>query len=178
MSAHKYSTQQDETDGKVRYFFYSIGPAIITKSIEYSPLQILNGRMVYNLGFGDYDISTNNVDDKGIRNNGDAFKVFNTVLSTIPVFFNGHPHDVVLVQGSDSTEEFITGCKLSCKKKCTNICKNANRRISNYRNYVNRHFDDLSINYSFFGGFNKGQRQGLHQYSPGEEYDFILVLKK
>ncbi len=172
MSAHKYNTQQEITNGKDRYLFYSIGPDVITKVIEYSPIQVLNGRMVYNLGFGDYDITTNTVNDKSIRNNGDPFKVFNTVLSTIPAFFNKHPNDV------DSTEEFFANCKLTCKKGCTDNCRNANRRITSYRNYVNQHYDDLSVSYSFFGGFNDVPQKGLHAYTPGEKYDFILVLKK
>jgi hypothetical protein len=71
-------------------------------------------------------------------NNGDAYKVFKTVLTTIPLFFENYGSGILMVQGSDGRPEFIETCRLTCKKKCTDECKNYNRRINIYRGYADK----------------------------------------
>ncbi len=58
----------------------------ITKVIQYQYVMDLGGRAVFNLGFGDFDLDTRRVSDAVISNNGDPYRIFNTVLSTIPLF--------------------------------------------------------------------------------------------
>ena len=71
----------------------------------------MNGKQVFNLGFGDYDITTDTLDDKINSNNGDHYRVFNTVLSTIPTFFDAYKGAILMVNGSDGTQKFVEFCK-------------------------------------------------------------------
>jgi hypothetical protein len=61
------------------------------------------GRRVYNLGFGDYDLDTDSISDDLTTNNGDPYKVFHTVLHTIPQFFETYSDAMMMVLGSDPT---------------------------------------------------------------------------
>jgi hypothetical protein len=49
----------------------------IDKIIQFSSTNYLN---VYNLGFGDKDVITGEIDDKVVSNNGDSEKVLGTVV--------------------------------------------------------------------------------------------------
>ena len=61
------------------------------------------GQRVYNLGFGDYDLDTDSISDDLTTNNGDPYKVFHTVLHTIPQFFETYSDAMMMVLGSDPT---------------------------------------------------------------------------
>ena len=177
-----YKTKKISDDEEIKYVFYSTGKRTISKLVAYTVLGGLNHRTVYNLGFGDYDSVTNTIVDDTISDNGDMMTVFNTVLHTIPVFFDNHPHDVITVQGSDSDDDdhmFEQKCRTGCKKKCTETCKNLNRRISIYKWFVRRHFDELIKEYLIFGSY-KENKTNFTQYNPteDEEYVAIMVYKK
>lgn len=172
-----YITQQIADASKIRYLFESNGLRKIIKIIEYTPVGNVSGRTVYNLGFGDYDENNKKVLDDTNSNNGDMRIVFNTVLSTVPLFFAQNPEAVIIVGGSDNHTDFIRQCKPSCKKKCTGKCKNYQRRIKTYRYYVDKNFKELSSEFIFFGR-NKSNDDGFVQYIPMQEYDDILVYKK
>jgi hypothetical protein len=73
-------------------------------------------------------------------NNGDVFKVFNTVLITIPMFFENFNNAILMVQGSDGRPAFIENCQSTCRKQYVDACKNFNRRINIYRHYVDRNY--------------------------------------
>lgn len=167
----------DNNDTKVQYLFESKGEKLIIKAIEYSFLRRFSERKVYNLGFGDYDEQNGSIVDDINSNNGDMRKVFSTVLSTVPKFFAENKDSAIWVQGSDSAEDFKSKCEVDCNKKCTDICKNYNRRIKAYRYYVDRNFVELSKEYIFFGFIN-GENPGFVQYIPNNEYIGILVFKK
>lgn len=179
MNANSYDTEVELDSGKLKYYFESTGQTTVFKAIEYAPFQQINGRQVYNLGFGDYDENTNTISDDSVSNNGDAYKVFNTVLNTIPAFFNTNPGGIIFVQGSDSGDDYFNKCHPTCRKKCTDVCKNAGRRISTYRRYVDKHYDELIKGYSFLGGFiNRTNNQTtIEIYKKGADYDVILVYK-
>ena len=81
-----YETIADVTETGVQYFFISKGTSNIIKAIQYSHALDFQDKKVYNLGFGDYDSKTNSIDDDVISNNGDAYRIFHTVLNTIPHF--------------------------------------------------------------------------------------------
>jgi hypothetical protein len=85
------------------FFFISKGEKDIIKAIQFSFVQELNGRKIYNLGFGDYDLENDKIIDDINTNNGDAYKVLNTALSTIPIFFENFGSEILMVQGSDGS---------------------------------------------------------------------------
>ncbi len=173
-----YKTEVIDTEAsKIQYLFESKGERSIVKAIEYSFVRKLSGRKVYNLGFGDYNEEDGSIIDDVNSNNGDMRKVFSTVLNTVPKFFSEYKESAIWVQGSDSAEDFKSKCEVSCKKKCTDNCKNYNRRIKAYRYYVDRNFVELSKEYIFFG-FTNGDNPDFVQYVPKNEYVGILVFKK
>lgn len=175
-----YETTSTISEGQpsFNYFFTSEGKESVTKMIQYSPFYFMDGKHVYNLGFGNYDSENNCIIDSVNTNNDDMRVVFNTVLHTIPDFFTHRPDDVLFVTGSDNedNEEFIKSCKQSCARNCSLKCRNANRRIRAYSYYVNREFHELSKDYVFFG-----QTWNSHEftkYDVKESYRAIMVFKK
>ena len=172
-----YNTEQTSEEIKIQYLFESVGIKTIIKAIEYTPVAVMGTRTVYNLGFGDFDDELGTIVDDINSNNGDIYIVFNTVLSTVPLFFANNADAVIIVSGSDSHDEFINDCLPTCKKKCEEHCKNYQRRIKTYRYYVDKNFDELSVDYIFFGR-NKRKANTFVQYIPNHEYDDILVYKK
>ncbi len=162
---------------KIQYLFESTGRRSIIKAIEYTPVAKRKGKVVYNLGFGDYDEQNGNIFDNSNSNNGDMRKVFRTVLNTVPTFFREHKDAAIWVQGSDSADKFKELCEVNCKKNCENICKNFNRRIKTYRYYVDKNFVELSKVYTFYG-LTDDEEATLVEYTPKNEYVGILVLKK
>ena len=149
------------------------------KAIQYSFVQELNGKNIYNLGFGDYDFESDIIVDDINTNNGDAYKVFKTVLSTIPIFFENYSSNILMIQGSDGRPEFIEQCRLACKKKCINECKNYNRRITIYCSYINKNYERLSADYHFFGGIKNQEQQTLIEpYQTYKGYDLVFLLQK
>lgn len=162
---------------KIQYFFESSGKEKIIKVIEYSLIDFIGGTAVYNLGFGDFDQKNNNFHDDVNSNNGDLYKVFNTVLNTVPLFFQKFPEVVIMVSGSDSHEAFQKTCHPTCKKNCADVCKNADRRIKIYRYFVDKNYHELSLGYQFFG-LNSLTDNTFVQYLPNINYDKILVYKR
>lgn len=172
-----YATEQIQDEIKIQYLFPSVGQKTIIKIIEYSPVTTIGTRTVYNLGFGDYDETNSAIIDDSNSNNGDIYIVFNTVLSTVPIFFETNPDAVIIVSGSDSHDDFINNCLPNCRKKCVEKCKNHQRRIKTYRYYVDKNFDELCKDFIFFGR-NKNKQSTFVQYIPNQDYDDILVYKK
>lgn len=154
-----------------------MGEKSIIKAIEYRLFRTISGRKVYNLGFGDYDELNGSMIDDINSNNGDMWKVFSTVLNTVPKFFAENKDSAIWVQGSDSAENFRIKCQVNCKKTCNEVCKNFNRRIRTYRYFVDKNFVELSKEYIFFG-FTNRENPDFVQYIPKSEYIGILVFKK
>lgn len=69
----------------------------ITKLVIYIETHLHN---FYNLGFGDKDESTGQIDDEVITNNGDSEKVLATVASTLYIFMDKFPDAMVFATGS------------------------------------------------------------------------------
>ena len=149
-----YPTEQLEAKGKsIRYIFESVGNKSIIKQIEYSYFGNILGSDVYNLGFGDYNVEQDTISDKVNSNNGDMRKVFNTVLSSVPKFFEAHKSAGIWVTGSDE------------------------KRTKIYCFYVNRNFEQLYDDYLFYG-YLKDAEPNLLPYAPKITYNGILVFKK
>lgn len=174
-----YEWKEETSAEGLKFIFISKGVKDIIKAIQYSYVQEFDGRYIYNLGFGNYDLENDSIGDHIITNNGDAYKVFATVLNTIPLFFEYYDNCIVMVQGSDGQPGFKDICKLTCSKKCGSGCKNYKRRINIYRNYVDKHFKELSIEYQFLGGKeNKRKKIFTEIYRCGELYDAVFLFKK
>ena len=171
------TTNAEDEVGKRKFFFESAGKASIIKVVEYTAIQQAGKRVIYNLGFGDYDDATGQVTDSANSNNGDMRRVFSTVLNTVPLFFAGNPYDVIVVQGSDSDEAAAAACWATCRKNCVGRCKNIDRRIKTYRYFVNKHFAMLTRDYVIFGSYRDDMDEFV-QYVLGEDYAAILVYKK
>ncbi len=175
-----YKTQLISNQSKIQYLFESNGITSIIKAIEYAPFKKQNGKTLYNLGFGDYDLSNKTITDDVNSNNGDMRKVFSTVLDTVPLFFKTHKDDAIWIQGSDSSNSFVDDCKKNCRKACdlnVVVCKNFNRRIKIYRYYINKNFTRLIKEYIIFGYTNE-EKPNLIQYIPENEYIGVLIFKK
>ncbi|MBN3581942.1 hypothetical protein JYB64_06045 [Algoriphagus aestuarii] len=147
------------------------------KIVEHSFVEVRGERKVYNLGFGDYNIKTGAFVDDEVFNNGDARLILNSVLSTVPNFFQNNPDDALIVQGSDSSEEFSEKCKSTCKKKCNDQCKKQHQRIRIYCNYLDKNFEKLIKIYIFFG-LPLEDGSDFEQYIPGKSYKSVLIYKK
>jgi len=174
-----YDLEEDKSARDLTFLFISSGEQDIIKAIQYSFVQNLHGRAVYNLGFGDYDPEADVIIDNINTNNGDAYKVLHTVLSTIPGFFRNYPDAYLMVQGSDGRPEFIKNCRTTCTKNCDEECKNFNRRINIYRHYVNKNYEQLNIDYQFLGGAMQADSSiYLEDYATHKAYDSVLLLKR
>ncbi|MCE6990792.1 DUF6934 family protein [Dyadobacter sp. CY323] len=174
-----YDLQEIDMATGYRFLFESEGPRSILKAVRYSYVQVFEDRKVYNLGFGDYDLEKDRIVDQATSNNGDAYKVFQTVLSTVPHFFKHNPEAMLLVQGSDGRSDFVEKCKEACLKRCTEACKKFNQRITIYRNYVEKNFDSLSLAYWFLGGITSADGNiTIERYLLGNKYDAILLFRK
>ena len=126
-----YRIEESIDEVSAKYFFVSVGKSDVIKAVEYQYIQSYKGGDLFNLAFGDYDIETEILNDQINTNNGDHYAVLNTVLSTIPVFFENNPQAILMVQGSDNSKEFIDNCRLQCQKKCSNGCRNIMKKIRN-----------------------------------------------
>ncbi|MDR3296780.1 MAG: hypothetical protein LBS94_00910 [Prevotellaceae bacterium] len=83
---------------RTTFEFTSVGvKGRITKVIQ---LSSTNLNHLYNLGFGDKNEQTGEVDDKVITNNGDAPKVLATVALSVIAFTKEHPDAVIYAIGS------------------------------------------------------------------------------
>lgn len=143
--------------------------------ISYDYIGLYHGRKTFNLGFGDFDPITGTINDNANTANGDVYAVFNTVLNTIPIFFQEFPKYALMVRGSDSGVEFIKRCKSGCKKQCSyGECKNQNRRINTYIKYVNINYDELIKEYLFLGG----DADTIGPFEKGKKYDSVFIYKK
>ena len=91
---------------RTTYYFESVGPqGVIAKVIQFLPItrpdivKFINAP-VYNLGFGDLDLSTMYIDDLADSRNGDKDKVLVTVAGVTLNFIDAYPDVVVYATGS------------------------------------------------------------------------------
>lgn len=176
-----YNTQEDhlESQGILRYYFVSKGKKDIVKTVQYQYVKHFNGTPLFNLGFGDYNLETGVVSDEDVSSNDDQYRVFYTVLNTIPRLFDVYGYVILMVQGSDSRQEFIENCKTNCSRKCNEgDCKKAHRRINIYRNFVDKNFEHLDKEYIFWGGEDLDNQNFIEPYKKGKKYNSVLVMRK
>ncbi|PIY09001.1 MAG: hypothetical protein COZ18_09330 [Flexibacter sp. CG_4_10_14_3_um_filter_32_15] len=120
----------------------------IKKRIEYTETTTPN---VYNLGFGDYDETTNSINDLSVTNNGDSLKVLATVASTVYAFIEKYPNAYILATGS------------------TNV------RTRLYRMGITNNLAEITADFFVFGLTQEGD---WREFEVGEDYEAFLITKK
>lgn len=96
----KYEKYQLESDRKLLLFeFVSVGPkGRIKKIVQYTETNLKD---YFNLGFGDKDENTGEINDLVITNNGDSQQILATVASTVYAFTNKRPDAWIYARGSN-----------------------------------------------------------------------------
>jgi hypothetical protein len=174
-----YDTQELKSENELNLFFISTGKRNIIKAIEYTFIGKYEDKDLYNLGFGDYDIGSDTINDSINTNNRDGRIVFNTVLNTIPTFFTNYPDSMLFIRGSDSKPKFKEDCSKQCRKRCGENCRKFNQRIRIYTSYINLNFEKLNTTYQFFGDIDEAHGQLIkNDYVPGKEYISVLLIKR
>lgn len=131
------------------YEFISEGPkGLIKKLVIYTETTSEN---VYNLGFGDFDESTNGINDLSVTNNGDSLKVLATVASTVYAFTERHPDAWILATGSTSV------------------------RTRLYRMGITNNLAEIETDFIILG-YTKNEE--WEKFIVGEDYEAFLLTKK
>ncbi len=93
---YSYHTQSSLMD----FIFYSNGPrGNIAKAVVYTPREIA-GLKYYNLGFGDLNLKTGDIDDLSVSDNKDRDKILATIAATVLEFTTRFPEVAVYAEGS------------------------------------------------------------------------------
>jgi len=97
----KYERYPLESNRKLLVFeFTSIGPkGKIKKIVQYTETNLKD---YYNLGFGDKNEITGEIDDRSVTNNGDSQLVLATVVSTAYAFTEKYQNAWIYVMGNSS----------------------------------------------------------------------------
>lgn len=96
MKIDKYPVNIGETSMVFEFVSDGINGKI-PKLVIYNETHLHN---FYNLGFGDKDETTGEIDDEVVTNNGDSEKVLATVASTLYTFTDKFPEAMVFATGS------------------------------------------------------------------------------
>ena len=143
MNKHTYPVEIEDDN---IFSFLSIGKnGIILKMVEIAEIQ----EGVYSLGFGDYNFTTESVDDKANSNNGDIEKVLATIFGIMIDFLNKNPSKTIFFAGSTPF------------------------RTQLYQRIVNTYFDEFSSILEI-----QGNRNGKYEpFQKNREYESFLVKK-
>jgi hypothetical protein len=119
----------------------------IPKLVRYSETNL---KGFYNLGFGDKDPQTGEIDDKVISNNGDSQKVLATVAATIYAFTDRYPDVWIYATGSTKA------------------------RTRLYRIGITNNLTEILQDFDLYG-----MRDGKwKKFNKGIEYEAFLVKRK
>ena len=130
------------------YEFISIGPnGRITKLVQYTPT---NYKDLYNLGFGDKNAETGDIDDNVISNNGDNEKVLATVVATLYAFTDSHRDALVYATGSTKS------------------------RTRLYRMGITKYFEEGRSDFEIYGEII----DGWEEFKRDVDYEAFLVKRK
>jgi hypothetical protein len=119
----------------------------ITKLVQYSETNL---KGFYNLGFGDKNRFTGDIDDRIITNNGDSQKVLATVAGTVYAFTDKYPNAWVYATGISKT------------------------RTRLYRMGISSNLTDILIDFEVYG-LKEGEWQ---EFEKDNEYEAFLVRRK
>jgi hypothetical protein len=146
MNLEKYEIKSGEQ--LTVFEFVSTGPkGRINKIVQYTPT---NYKDLYNLGFGDMNSETGELDDKVISNNGDSEKVLATVVATLYAFYDKHPNAMVYATGSTKS------------------------RTRLYRMGITKYLDDIQQDFEIYGEL----KDGWDDFKKDIEYSAFFVKRK
>lgn len=109
MQIEKYKTES--TVDNLIYTFESVGEKVIPKMVVYTKIEsptdigLPSNSIVYNLGFGDWNEETNQLDDQITSKNGDTEMVLATVAETANEFWIEYPNASIFFMGSTPNGE-------------------------------------------------------------------------
>ena len=134
----------------LKFEFISEGSkGLIKKLVEYTETETEN---VFNLGFGDFDEKTGDIDDLPVTNNGDSLKVLATVASTVYAFMKDRPKAIIFA--SEST----------------------NVRTRLYRMGISNNLDEINEDFNVYG---LNLDENWESFIVGEDYlAFVLSHKQ
>jgi hypothetical protein len=146
MKLDKYELKSGE---KLEVFeFVSVGTnGKIPKIVQYTPT---NYKDLYNLGFGDKNIETGEIDDAVISNNGDSEKVLATVVATLYAFIDKHNDAMIYATGSTKS------------------------RTRLYRMGITKYLEEIKEDFDIFGELENG----WEEFRKDVEYEAFLVKLK
>lgn len=149
MRLEKYELEADRT--LMAFEFTSKGPqGHILKGVEYSKVLLKGYKNVYNLGFGDKNIHSDEIDDVVVSNNQDRDKVLATVASTVVVFTKRRPKAKIFISGSNEI------------------------RTRLYQMAINKYFEELSKSFNIQGFFN----EKWLPFEKNIKYEAFLISRK
>lgn len=139
------------SDTFLDFEFDSDGPkGKVRKVVRYSP-QNANGVTYFNLGFGDLNMTTGQIDDLAITNNSDRDKILATVAKTVLEFTMHFPDVLVYARGSTAS------------------------RTRLYQMGISTHWEDISPLLHVFG---YEQERGWESFQKNVNYLAFLVRRK
>ncbi len=146
----KYPRYEYTTEDQLFLFeFESIGSkGKVKKVVQYSEMSV---KGFYNLGFGDYNEETKEIDDEVVTNNGDGLKVLSTVASTLYAFTGKYPEANVFATGSSEA------------------------RTRLYRMGITNNLEELKQDFLVFG---LRKDEIFEEFIVGEDYLGFLVTRK
>lgn len=128
--------------------FVSVGTkGKIPEIVQYTPT---NYKGLYNLGFGDKNIETGEIDDSIISNNGDSEKVLATVVATLYAFIDKHNQAMIYATGSSKS------------------------RTRLYRMGIAKYLDEINEDFEIYGELENG----WEEFQKDVEYGAFLVKQK
>jgi hypothetical protein len=147
MDVERY--QIENNINSVYFEFISTGSnGSIVKVIKYT--KISDDPLVYNLGFGDKNLTYETIDDRAVTNNGDTEKVLATVAFTIYAFYKEYPNANVYLSGSNASRTRI------------------------YQININKFYTYISRDFIIYGELE----QGFERFRKGVNYHGFFILKK
>ena len=138
----------NSSDKMMTFEFVSEGDkGLIYKLVRF---QETNLKDLYNLGFGDKNLETGEIDDKIISNNGDSEKILATVVATLYAFTDKYPDVWVYATGSTKA------------------------RTRLYRMGITKFLNDVKKDFEIFGELEND----WDKFKIGIEYEGFLVRRK
>ena len=136
------------SDKMLTFEFVSEGKkGLINKLVQF---QSTNVEGIYNLAFGDKDLTSGEIDDKAISNNGDIEKILTTVASSVYVFTEKYPQAFIYATGSTKA------------------------RTRLYRMGISKFWNELNAHFEILGELPNG----WEEFSRHVEYEGFLVRRK
>ena len=146
MKVEKYQLKSESS--LTVFEFISEGPkGFIRKRIEF---QRTNDPRLFNLAFGDKNLSTGEIDDQVISNNADSEKVLATVVGAVYAFLDRHPDTFVYAKGSTKA------------------------RTRLYRMGISRYIEEIRKDFYFYGQIG----EDFFPFQIGLQYDGFLAQRK